>query len=275
MENLDRETVDGFGLEWSAFDQSALSKAEKLAIFEGYFSIFPWDRLPKDAAGADIGCGSGRWASLVAPRVGQLHCVDPSREALSVARDNLAGSANVRFHHAAVDAIPIPDGSLDFAYSLGVLHHVPNTADAIRSVASKLKSGAPFLMYLYYAFDNRPVWYRLVWKASDWTRLAVARMPFPIRYAVSQMIAVTVYWPLARMARVLRSAGRLPRNWPLAHYVDRTFYVIRTDALDRFGTRLEHRYTRSQIAAMLEAAGFTQVRFSDSPPYWCAVAIRR
>jgi hypothetical protein len=29
-------------------------------------------------------------------------------------------------------AIPLPDDSLDFAFSLGVLHHVPNTQEAIR-----------------------------------------------------------------------------------------------------------------------------------------------
>jgi len=275
VSNLDKKTVDGFGREWSAFDQSELSEIEKSAIFQQYFLIFPWDELPRAAVGADIGSGSGRWASLVAPRVGALHCVDPSGEALSVARKNLAAFGNVHFHQASADEMPIPDGSLDFAYSLGVLHHVPDTIEAIRSVAAKLKSGAPFLIYLYYAFDNRPLWYRLLWKASDWIRVAVARMPFQIRYAISQVIATAIYWPLARMARGLRSIGWLPRNWPLAHYVDRTFYVMRTDALDRFGTRLEHRYTQSQIAAMLEAAGFKEVRFSDSPPYWCAVAIRR
>jgi len=275
VKNFDNDTVNGFGREWSVFDQSDLSEGEKSAIFESYFTVFPWHDLPRSAVGADIGCGSGRWASLVAPRVGELHCIDMSQEALSVAQKTLAESAHVHFHQASVDAIPIPDGSLDFAYSLGVLHHVPDTAAAIRSVAAKLRSGAPFLIYLYYAFDNRPPWYRLLWKSSDWVRSAVARMPFPIRYGVSQLIAAIVYWPLARAARFLRSAGRLPRNWPLAHYIDRTFYVMRTDALDRFGTKLERRYTRLQIAVMLEAAGFVDIRFSESPPYWCAVAIRR
>lgn len=275
MSNLDKKTVDGFGREWSAFDQSELSEAEKRAIFQQYFLIFPWDELPRAAVGADIGSGSGRWASLVALRVGELHCIDPSGNALSVARKNLAALGNVHFHQASVDEMPIADGSLDFAYSLGVLHHVPDTADAIRSVAAKLKSGAPFLIYLYYAFDNRPRWYRLFWRTSDWIRRLVMRMPFPIRHVVSQVMAVTIYWPLARIARGLEYLGLLPENWPLAHYKDRTFYVMRTDALDRFGTRLEHRYTRSQITEMLEAAGFAEIRFSDSPPYWCAVAIRR
>ena len=273
--NLDRETVEGFGREWSAFDQTGLSDAERLAMFGDYFRIFPWAMLPEGAVGADIGCGSGRWALLVAPRVGLLHCVDASEEALAVSRSNLAAMHNVRFHHASVDALPFPDGSLDFGYSLGVLHHVPDTAAAIGSVAVKLKSGAPFLVYLYYAFDNRPAWYRSLWRVSDWLRLTIARSPFPIRYALSQVMAALVYWPLARLALGLERIRQLPANWPLAYYRDKAFYVMRTDALDRFGTRLERRFTRAQITAMLEASGLTDICFSDEPPYWCAAAIRR
>jgi len=272
---LDRNTVDGFGLEWSAFDQSELSETERLLMFEKYFRIFPWTQLPTGAVGAAIGCGSGRWASVVAPRVGELHGVDPSGKALSVARANLAGLTNVHLHQATVDAMPFPDASLDFAYSLGVLHHVPDTRAAIRSAAAKLKPGAPFLVYLYYAFDNRPAWYRLLWRTSDWIRLVMARLPFPMRYVLSQIMAATVYWPLARAARVLERLGHLPQNWPLAYYRDNTFYVMRTDALDRFGTRLEHRFTKAQITAMLEAADFTEIRFSETMPCWCVVAIRR
>ena len=45
---------------------------------------------------------------------------------------------------------------------------------------------------------------------------------------------------------------------------------MRTDALDRFGTRLEHRMTRPQIKAMMEAAGLRDIRFSEAVPFWCA-----
>jgi SAM-dependent methyltransferase len=273
--NIDTAVVSAFGKEWQRFDQSALDDGDRQQMFHQYFEIFPWDKLPAGAIGADIGCGSGRWALLTAPRVGLLHCIDPSEQALAVAKKNLFGLDNVRFHQASVDTLPFPDSLLDFAYSLGVLHHVPDTAAAIRSVAAKLKSGAVFLVYLYYAFDNRPAWYRLIWRASNWLRMAVARLPFLLRYAFSQAMAFGVYWPLARFARVLERFGWLPSNWPLAYYRNKGFYVMRTDALDRFGTRLEHRYTRLQITAMLQAAGFAEIRFSDSPPYWCAVAIRR
>ncbi len=273
--NLDPRTVEGFGREWATFRQGEeLSAGERAHIFASYFDIFPWAELPSDSIGIDVGCGSGRWALLVAPRVKHLHALDASPEALATARQNLAGLSNVSFHAAGVDAIPLPDASLDFAYSLGVLHHVPDTAGAVRDIARKLKPGAPFLVYLYYALENRPLWYRAVWQASNGARLAISRLPYGLRLAISQVIAATVYWPLARAARVLDAAGRLPKSWPLAYYRDKSFYVLRTDAFDRFCTRLEQRFTRQQIEAMLKAAGFANVRFSESEPYWCAVAAK-
>ena len=243
-------------------------------MFSDYFAVFPWYKLGAGSVGADIGCGSGRWAILAAPKVGTLHCVDPSN-ALDVAAVNCRALGNVRFHRASVDDLPFEDDSLDFAYSLGVLHHVPDTAGAVQSIAHKLKSGAPLLLYLYYAFDGRPVWFRTLWRVSDLVRRGVARLPSAPRYAVSQVIAALVYWPLARTAGLLESMGFLPSNFPLAAYRSRSFYSMRTDALDRFGTRLERRFTRAEIEAMLRAAGFGEIVFSDRVPYWCVVGIKQ
>jgi SAM-dependent methyltransferase len=272
--NLDAQTVAGFGDEWSRFDQSALDERELLWLFGQYFRVFPWERLPADAVGFDVGCGSGRWAKCVAPRVGLLHCVDASAEALAVARRNLAGRTNCVFHHASVDSLPLADNSADFGYSLGVLHHVPDTAAGIRSCAAKLKPGAPLLLYLYYAFDNRPAWFRAVWKVSEIGRGVISRSPHAVRSILSQAIAATVYWPLAKAARLVEKLGRDVENFPLAPYRKRSFYSMRTDALDRFGTRLEQRFTRREIEQMMRAAGLENVTFSDEMPYWCAVGYK-
>ncbi|HEV3049247.1 MAG TPA: class I SAM-dependent methyltransferase, partial [Longimicrobium sp.] len=187
--NLDPRTVEGFGEEWNRYDQSSLDEAERRELFDRYFGIFPWDVLPPEAEGFDLGCGSGRWAALVAPRVGRLHCIDASARALGVARGTLERLGNCAFHHASVDAIPLPDASMDFGYSLGVLHHVPDTAAGIRSCVAKLKPGAPFLLYLYYAFDNRPAWFRALWKAGDLLRLGICNLPHAVKVPVTTAIA--------------------------------------------------------------------------------------
>jgi ubiquinone/menaquinone biosynthesis C-methylase UbiE len=273
--NIDPDVVSGFGDEWERFDQSALAQSEHQEIFDHYFSIFPWHLLPNNAVGLDVGCGSGRWAKLVAPRVGRLHCVDASEQALAVARSSLAGLSNCEFHHASVDAIPVEPDSADFAYSLGVLHHVPDTQAGLSSVVSRLKRGAPFLVYLYYAFDNKPAWYRWLWKLSESGRFVVARSPLRVRYVASQVLATTVYFPLARLARVAEVAGFNVDSFPLAYYRDRSFYVMRTDALDRFGTKLEKRFNQREIESMLIAANLDRITFSEHAPYWCAVGYKK
>lgn len=269
--NLDARTVQGFGQEWTAFKQDDVAPAELARIFAAYFKHFPFASLASSAQGFDLGCGSGRWAALAAPRVGHLHCIDASAAALEVAGTRLAGTANVTFHHASVDSIPLPDGSQDFGYSLGVLHHVPDTAAGIASCVAKLKPGAPFLLYLYYRFDNRPAWFRLLWSLSDLLRRGIARLPFKLRVGVTNVIAAVVYWPLARLSRLAARRGLNVEAWPLSAYRDRSFYTMRTDALDRFGTRLEQRFTRAEMGAMMEAAGLERVRFNEDEAFWTAV----
>ena len=261
--NTDDAVVEAFGREWSRFDQSDLDSTELRAIFELYFGIFPWQDLPLDAIGFDLGCGSGRWALFAAPRIGTLHCIDASAEALEVARAKLSPYPNCKFHCASLDAIPFPDNFADFGYSLGVLHHLPDPQAGIQECVRKLKPGAPLLVYLYYAFDNRPGWFRFIWRGSDLLRRLISRLPFPVKSRVCDLIAVFVYWPLARLARFCQSRGLAVDHMPLAAYRGRSFYVMRTDALDRFGTRRERRFTRAQIEAMMRKAGLERIQFSD------------
>jgi SAM-dependent methyltransferase len=272
-ENLDKQVVAGFGDEWSRFDQSALDDAELQRMFDNYFNIFPWDALPGGAAGFDLGCGTGRWARLVAPRVGLLHLIDPS-DAIEIAKKNLSGVDNCEFHRAGVDDIPLADASSDFGYSLGVLHHVPDTEAGIRACVAKLKPGAPFLVYLYYRFDNKPVWFRAVWAASNAGRVIVSRLPHFMRYAVSQILAAVIYLPLARAAKILEKTGASVANLPLSQYRNNSFYTMRTDALDRFGTRLERRFTKAEIGAMMERSGLENIRFSETS-FWTAVGYKK
>ena len=51
--------------------------------------------------------------------------------------------------------------------------------------------------------------------------------------------------------------------------------MLTHDALDRFGTQLEQRFTRAGMQAMMEGAGLERVRFHDGLPYWTAVGYKR
>lgn len=272
--NIDEFTVKGFGDEWERFDQSELSYKEQEELFNNYFNIFPWNKITEKSVGFDLGCGSGRWAKLIAPKVFQLHCIDPS-SAIEVARKNLANNHNCKFYKKDVQNIPLDDNSMDFGYSLGVLHHIPDTQVAVNACVSKLKPGAPFLVYLYYAFDNKPRWYSLVWRVSDFIRIIISRLPYSLRYIFSQILALIIYLPLAKASLFLEIIGFNVRNFPLSIYRNCSFYTMRTDALDRFGTRLEKRFSKKEIQKILESADLENIIFSDSEPYWCAIGTRK
>lgn len=273
-ENFDQATVNSFSDEWTRFDQTLLNEKEAKTIFDEYFSIFPWSLLPENSSGFDMGCGSGRWARLMAPRVGHLHCIDPS-DALDVAKRILENQSNVSFYRASVDDIILPPNSQDFGYSLGVLHHIPNTNQGIESCVKMLKSGAPFLVYLYYAFDNRSTIFKLIWRCSDWMRRIVCRMPAWLKYRFTDILALAIYYPLARFSLLVERLGFNVASIPLSYYRKHSFYTMRTDARDRFGTPLEQRFTRNQIHQMMMAGGLRDIRFSEHSPFWCAVGIKQ
>lgn len=276
MTNLDPRTAEGFDRIWKSHD-SAKDVGDAgipVSAFETYFSIFPVEVL-EGAEGFDLGCGNGRIARSVAPLAGHLHCIDQSRAGLESAGRSMHELKNVSFHQASVDSIPLADDSQDFGYSIGVLHHVPDPVAGLDSCVRKLKPGAPFLLYLYYALDNRPVWFRLLWRGSDVVRRAVSRLPFRLRRAASTAIAAGAYWPMSRAARLLRRLGAPTDNMPLSTYVDHNWATLRADALDRFGTSIEHRFSRSEVESMMRAAGLQGIRFAEGPPYWVALGYKR
>lgn len=275
VKNIRCSTVEGFGEEWSVYDQSQVKEAEIANMFEAYFHIFPWQDLPVGSIGMDVGCGSGRWALKAAQQVGSLFCVDASEKALAVAKKNLAHTPNCHLMRASVDGLPFPDETMDFGYSLGVLHHLPDTALGLKACVEKLKPGAPFLLYLYYALDNKPVWFRGLWRVSDFFRQKISVLPFHARLLSTKVIALTIYWPLARTALLLEKMGLPVQSLPLSFYRSKSFYIMCNDALDRFGTDLEQRFTKAQITEMMGVAGLKNIRFSEDPPFWCAVGIKK
>jgi SAM-dependent methyltransferase len=272
--NTDPATIEGFGEEWRAYDQSGDLQDELRVIFNKYFELIDWEKLPPSAVIMDVGCGSGRWARFASEFAERIHLVDPSITALDVARNNLRDLDNCDFYHSSTENLPLPDDSCDLIYSLGVLHHIPNTVAGIADCVKKLKPGAPFLLYLYYRFDNRPLWFKGLWLFSNLLRQFISKLPFQLKKLVTDLIAIGVYYPIARLGLLVEKCGGNPDVLPLSFYRGNSLYTMRTDSLDRFGTRLEHRFTRVEIQKMMEIAGLENVRFRETEPFWCAVGYR-
>jgi ubiquinone/menaquinone biosynthesis C-methylase UbiE len=274
MKNIDKLTVDGFGDEWKQFNHSTLSELELRKAWNQYFDIFPFNTLSDNSEGFDMGCGSGRWARFIAPRVGVLNCIDPSSKALTVAKNNLNEFENINFFEGSVSDNILKESSQDFGYSLGVLHHIPDTLEGIKDCSRLLKKDAPFLLYLYYNLENRPFLFRLLWKISNLLRKFLSILPHKIKYIITSLIAIFVYYPLARTALLAEKLNLDVSDFPLVDYRKKAFYFMQTDALDRFGTRLEKRFSKAEISSMLHEAGFKNITFSEKLPYWVCISYK-
>lgn len=273
LKNTDQNTIKSFGDEWTKYDQSKLSYEDSLRYFKEYFDIFPWKKISKDSVGFDMGCGSGRWAKHIAPKVKILNCIEPSK-AIIAAKKNLIEFKNICLIKGDVNSPGIENESQDFGYSLGVLHHIPNTEAAIASCVKLLKPGAPLLLYIYYFFEDRPLWYKQLWLFSNLFRKLISKLPRRLKYISADLIALTIYLPLARFSKILEKGSISVKRMPLSYYKNSSFYTMRTDALDRFGTPLEIRFTKNEIKKICERSGLVNIKFSDSQPFWCCVGYR-
>ncbi|MDA7476493.1 class I SAM-dependent methyltransferase [Candidatus Pelagibacter ubique] len=274
MKNLDKKTIKSFGDEWTHFDQSGMKNEEAYKIFKSYFSLFPWKKLPKFSEGFDMGCGSGRWAKFMAPKVGLLNCIEPSI-AIKVAKNNLKEFNNIRYHKKTLANSGLKRNSQDFGYSLGVLHHVPNTKLGISSCVSLLKPGAPFLLYIYYYFDNRPLWFKYLWILSNFIRFFISKLPKFLKFLICDTIALLVYYPFARFVFLTEKFGLRLENFPLHFYRSKSFYSMRTDARDRFGTPLEKRFSKKEIHKMMQISGLEKITFKKNAPFWTAIGYKK
>ena len=99
-------------------------------------------------------------------------------------------------------------------------------------------------------------------------------MPFNLKFFFSQIIALIVYLPLARISKLLEYLKFNVHSFPLSAYRNKSFYTMKTDALDRFGTKLESRYTKSEINKMMINAGLEKITFSNKIPFWVSVGYK-
>ena len=264
--------VSGFDYEWALFRGTGTPDAR--AVFELYFDLIARDQFAGRTV-LDAGCGAGRWAREVAAQGARVVAVDLGAS-VELARVNAAGSDRVGCVQGDLRDLPLRDASVDWAYSLGVLHHLDRPEAGLDGVVRSVRPGGRVLLYLYYAFDDRGLLFRSLFRLVDAVRRVTSRSPRIVALLVSVVVGLGVYWPLARASRLLArlGLGRLADALPLSFYRDRSLRTMLNDSLDRFGTRLERRYTRQAMARLMTNAGLGEVAFSTQAPFWHAIGSR-
>jgi ubiquinone/menaquinone biosynthesis C-methylase UbiE len=273
-ENIDHSVVKSFGEEWKKFHD--FDDAEINRLGNMYFDIITEKMVNKNMYGLDIGCGTGRFTKFLLDKIGFMEAIDPS-DAIFTADQLIGKKENVRLSKASTDNIPFDDETFDFAMSIGVLHHIPDTQKAMNDCVKKVKVGGYFYTYLYYDLENKGFIFKLLLSVVTFIRQIVSSLPNKLKKIVCDLIAVFVYMPVILLGRLFKIIGlnQIGDKLPLNIYHNQTFFVIRNDALDRFGTSLEQRFSKAQITEMMTNAGLTDIIIAETLPYWHAVGKKK
>jgi SAM-dependent methyltransferase len=268
--NIDTSVVKAFGEEWLKFQDYSDEEIRSLAIM--YFDILNDEIINKNTYALDIGCGTGRWTKYLSNRIGFIEAIDPSNAVF--AADHLLGDIkNVRITKAAAESIPFDDETFDFAMSIGVLHHIPNTQNAMTDCVKKVKKGGYFYCYLYYNLDNKGFLFKSLFFLSNLIRKTISRMPAGLKRFSCDVLAIFLYMPFVLAARFCNLLGLkgIAKKIPLSDYANKSFFIIRNDTLDRFGTKLEQRFSKKQVEEMMRNSGLDNIVISPASPYYHAV----
>jgi len=249
-----------FGEEWQGFPD-ILPEHEK--EFRQYFDQVDLGSLA-NARICDLGCGIGRWSRFLKDRCREMVLLDFS-EAIFVARENLRGAGNILFFLGDLRRMPFRDDFADVLFTLGVLHHLPT--GALEEVRALSRCAPTLLVFLYYALDNRPAFWRGLLSAVTGVRLALTGTKGPrLRSALTWALTIGVYLPMIAMGHAARPLGLADKVPLYDFYRGKSLRRIRQDVYDRFFTRIEQRFRKEEILALRDTFG--EVVVSDEPPYW-------
>jgi len=147
----------------------------------------------------------------------------------------------------------------------------------MKACVKKLKKDGYFLVYLYYNFEDRGSLFKNTFFIVNLIRKFISKLPNRLKKILTDIIALSLYFPLSRLSKLHKFVfkGKSYMNIPLSYYHDKSFFVMRNDSFDRFGTPLEQRFSKSEIYTMMKNCGLTYIVFSEKSPFWHAIGKKK
>ncbi|HKU75962.1 MAG TPA: methyltransferase domain-containing protein [Pyrinomonadaceae bacterium] len=232
VESDKRETAANFGWQWQHFTQEDERYAEQ---FLGWIApVTP--EFFRDKVVLEGGCGKGRHTQLAA-RWGARDIIGID---LSVAVETAFAATrslpNAHIVQADIYHLPL-ERKFDYAFSVGVLHHLPDPRGGFVSLASKVKPGGHISAWIYGAENNEwitrfvnPVRERVTSRIDQRVLLQLSKLPAACMYLATKL----VYGPLNR------SGSSLAKH---------LFYNDYLNSLSSFGWREQHTIVFDHLVA--------------------------
>jgi SAM-dependent methyltransferase len=184
------------------------------------------------------GCGKGRHTRL-ASRFGAAAVIGVDlSSAVDVAFDNTRDEPAAHIVQADLLRLPIRPASCDYAFSVGVLHHLSDPSAGFQALAESVRPGGGVSVWVYGAENN-------AWIANIVSPLRVrltSRLPPRLLHAISFVVALPLWLALVAL---YRPAGRSGMAWMRRCL----FYYPYLSYISRFPFREIHSIVHDHLAA--------------------------
>ncbi len=263
--DLRGRTIADFGDQWTTYTDNG-GYYGSVALLEDVFGpLLRVDAL-RGAVVGDIGAGTGRYTNiLIGCGATKVVAVEPSRAFDVLVANTAPARDRIEYLNVGGETF-VASEPLDFALSLGVVHHIPDPAPVVAAMFRALKPGGTIGLWLYGREGNGPYVMAL-------SVLAVLTRPLPHR------LLAAVTWLLYGPTLVYALACRM-LPFPLAGYMREVFLKIspakrRLVIYDQLNPSYAKYYREHEVRALVETAGFHDIRLFHRHGYsWTAVATK-
>jgi SAM-dependent methyltransferase len=242
--------VDTFSFQWNKFSKVQLdiyngtTESETTLVEK---TGFHEDEV-KDKLMLDAGVGSGRFSEVVSRWGGEVVGIDLSY-AVDAAYRNIGSRPNVHIIQADIFNLPFKENTFDYIFSVGVLHHTPDTEQAFKRLVPLLKPDGEIAIWVYTKY------FEWLHKPSTFLRKFTTKMPKRVVYYLST-IAVPLYfaWPFSKIIFPLFQLGY--------HKSARWRWL---DTFDWYSPKYQWKHTYAEVFKWFKESGLSDITPLEHP----------
>jgi SAM-dependent methyltransferase len=151
----------------------------------------------------DVGCGYGRSCQTIAETDNEVIGIDMSTTSIELAYRYVGAHTNVHLVQCDLKSPPFKQGTFDYIFSIGVLHHTPDAKASFDGLAPYLKSGGRIAVWVYSPEAKR---------TDNKIRKLTTKLPKPMLFYLC--LPVPLVYTLYRYVRRIPQGKYWDGYWP-------------------------------------------------------------